>query len=52
MNETRVGPRPVVFCVDDDQDLLDWMSLMLADQGWEVRTEADPAKAQIGRAHV
>lgn len=45
MNETRVARKPVVFCVDDDRDMLDWMDLALADQGWDVRTEADPKKA-------
>lgn len=45
MKETTVTRKPVVFCVDDDRDMLDWMDLSLADQGWEVRIEADSAKA-------
>lgn len=45
MNETKTATQPVVFCLDDDRDLLDWMSVMLADQGWEIRVESDPAQA-------
>ncbi len=42
------GKRPVVFCVDDDPDLLAWMDLALSDQGFEIQTESDAVKA-LGR---
>ncbi|HEX7897470.1 MAG TPA: ATPase, T2SS/T4P/T4SS family [Planctomycetota bacterium] len=45
MNDTKVARKPLVFCVDDDASLLDWMDLALSDQGWDVQTEADPKKA-------
>jgi type IV pilus assembly protein PilB len=41
MNEKK----PVVFCVDDDPDMLAWMDLALSDQGYEIRTESDASKA-------